>query len=100
MKILFLKISSGFALGTFVFVMLATGQAYAQTGTRKFLGREITPGAGLYLVAKDANVRAGPETSARKVGSVSRGGRVDVAGKAKGGAGWMAVRRGAPAGGL
>ncbi len=69
------------------------GPARAQSGDLKFLGQDIIPKKGIYLVTRDANVRAGPKTSAKKIGSVRGGGKVDVVGKVKGGVGWMAVRR-------
>ncbi len=67
--------------------------ARAQTGDRKFLGHDITMQKGIYLVTKDANVRNGPKTDSKKLGSLRSGSKVDVIGKAKGGAGWMAVQR-------
>lgn len=55
-----------------------------------FLGQKIAPLAGTYIVTKDVNVRAAPETEGGKVASFLEGERVRVVGKAKGN--WLAVR--------
>jgi len=55
-----------------------------------FLGHPILPRSGTYLVTKDVNVRAEPDTKGKKVGRFEAGSRVQIAGKAKGS--WMAVR--------
>jgi len=90
--------AQGFArliLCALVVVSLATvtAGAQAQSAGRKFLGHEIAPVVGIYLVTKKANVRAAPETAGRRLGSVGAGEKVNVVGKAKGGARWMAVQR-------
>lgn len=59
----------------------------------KFIGHDIIKIEGVYIVTKDANVRAGPKTKSKKIGSVRSGTKIDVVGKAKGGAGWMAIQR-------
>jgi hypothetical protein len=56
------------------------------------LGVRIDATPGTYLVLKNANVRATPETSGRRVGKVSAGQRVEVLGRAKKAA-WLAVRQ-------
>ncbi len=57
----------------------------------EFLGVNIKPAKSFYLVLKDANVRAKPETKSEKIGTVRQGGHVRSVGVAKGGAGWVAV---------
>ncbi len=59
----------------------------------EFLGVNIEQGKSFYLVLKDANVRAKPETKSEKIGTVRRGGHIRAAGIAKGGEGWVAVIR-------
>jgi hypothetical protein len=60
----------------------------------EFLGVNIEPAKSLYLVLKDANVRAKPETKSEKIGKIRQGGHVRSVGIVKGGAGWVAVVRG------
>jgi len=79
--------------GGIVGVLVGTALAQDQPQGPKFLGHDITKIEGVYLVTKDVNVRAGPKTKSKKVGSFKSGSKVDVIGKAKGGAGWMAVQR-------
>ncbi|HEC91293.1 MAG TPA: hypothetical protein ENI55_06470 [Alphaproteobacteria bacterium] len=69
-----------------VFLLVSSPVAAAE-----FLGVNIEPAKSLYLVLKDANVRAKPETKSEKIGTVRQGGHVRAAGVAKGGAGWVAV---------
>jgi len=59
---------------------------------RNFLGVNVTSIEGTYLVTKGVNVRAGPKTESKKLGTVKAGTRVQVVGRAKGGAGWMAIK--------
>lgn len=59
--------------------------------TTTFLGTDILAAPGAAVIAKDVNVRAGPKTKAKKVGSLRRGKRVGVAGYAKSDKGWTAV---------
>lgn len=56
-----------------------------------FLGTMITPHIGSYLVRRDVNVRGAPKTSAKKVGKLKRGERIEVVGIAKGP--WVAIQR-------
>jgi len=60
---------------------------------RTFLGIIVTAMDGTYLVTKGANVRTGPETKAKKLGTLKAGVKIKVVGRAKGGAGWMAVQQ-------
>lgn len=55
-----------------------------------FLGHPVSPKPGTYVVTKELNVRAEPDTKGKKIGSFQEGERIDVAGSAKGS--WMAVR--------
>ena len=71
--------------------VLAANPARAED--RTFLGQTVRAQEGVYLVTKGANVRAGPKTGAKKLGTVKAGTRVRVVGRAKGGAGWMAITR-------
>jgi len=64
--------------------------AMAQQST--FLGVKTKPLAGVYLVLKDVNVRARPQTKSKRVGRLKRGDRVDSTGRAPGP--WIAVRVG------
>jgi len=73
-----------------VFVVAATA---AQAEDRKFLGIDVTGIDGTYLVTKGANVRAGPKTKAKKLGTIKAGKKLKVVGRAKGGAGWMAIEK-------
>ena len=59
----------------------------------KFLGIDVIAYNGTYLVTKSANVRAAPMTKSKKLGTIKSGAQVQVVGRAKGGAGWMAIQR-------
>jgi len=63
------------------------------SAAEKFLGAEIVSGPGTYLVLKDANVRAKPETKSKKIGTVKEGQRLSSSGIVHAGAGWVAVLR-------
>lgn len=80
---------------TAVFLSFATvlASAAAQAEDRTFLGIVVTAVDGVYLVTKGANVRTGPKTGAKRLGTVKAGSRVKVVGRAKGGAGWMAIQK-------
>lgn len=58
---------------------------------RQFLGLEITPLSGTYLVKKDVNVRSLPKTTGKKIGRFEQGERVQIVGKAKGA--WLAAAK-------
>jgi len=60
---------------------------------RTFLGQQIEDISGTYLVTKDVNIRAMPETKSKKLGSMKSGEQATVVGRAKGGAGWMAITK-------
>ena len=78
-----------------VLLFLSVPPAWAQSASSKtgdlFKGFELKPHSGHYMAMKDINVRAGPETKSRKIGSVKKGSRVEAVGKAEGA--WLAVRR-------
>ena len=64
----------------------------------KFLGVDVTPAAGKYLVEKDVNVRSEPKTDSKRVDGLSAGQVVQVVGRAPGTV-WLAViKDGAPLG--
>ncbi|HIJ42366.1 MAG: SH3 domain-containing protein [Rhodospirillales bacterium] len=75
-------------------VGLAAGVVRPALAAETFLGLKIDSLKGDYLVLKDANVRAKPNTKGKKIGSVIKGSRVKVVGRAKGGASWLAVQKG------
>ncbi len=63
-----------------------------------FMGSTVTPAPGRYLVEKDANIRATPETEGKRVKSLKPGDIVQVVGRA-GKTAWLAVvERGKPLG--
>ncbi len=63
-----------------------------------FLGINVTPAPGKYLVEKDVNVRSAPKTDAARVGGLDAGQVVQVIGRAPGTV-WLAViKDGAPFG--
>lgn len=74
-------------------VGLATGAVRPALAAETFLGLEIDSLQGVYLVFKDANVRAKPDTKSKKIGLLFKGSRVKVVGRAKRGASWLAVQR-------
>ena len=70
-------------------VSFAWGPAYADT----FLGVEVKPTQGTYLVTKDVNVRALPKTASKRLSRLKKGMKVTGAGYPKDAA-WLAVRMG------
>ena len=84
------RISVFASVVTFVWLTLSS---LALAEDRKFLGADITVYEGTFLVTKAVNVRAGPKTEAEKLGTIKPGVRVFVVGRAKGGAGWMAIQQ-------
>jgi hypothetical protein len=74
-------------------IATALAGTVAQAEDRTFLGIVVTALDATYLVTKGANVRTGPETKAKRLGTLKAGTRVSVVGRAKGGAGWMAVQK-------
>ena len=80
-----------------VIVVLVSGTP-AGAADIKFLGVDVTPAPGKYLVEKDVNVRRAPKTDAERVGGLDAGQVVQVIGRAPGTV-WLAVvRGGAPLG--
>jgi hypothetical protein len=55
-----------------------------------FMGAQIKPIDGIYIVRKDVNVRKKPKTGSKKVGSLKKGKRITTVGRAKGG--WVAYQ--------
>jgi len=74
-------------------VLSVLSSSLARATERTFLGIEVNPISGVYLVTKDVNVRSRPETKSKKLGSFKEGTKVNAVGKAKGGAGWIAVTK-------
>jgi hypothetical protein len=76
-----------------LFGIAVMSASVASSEDRKFLGLAVDALDGTYLVTKAANVRTGPKTGSKKIGKVKAGTKVHVVGRAKGGAGWMAVQK-------
>jgi len=55
-----------------------------------FMGAEIKPIDGIYIISKDVNVRKKPKTGSKKIGSLKKGVRITTVGRAKGG--WVAYQ--------
>jgi hypothetical protein len=75
----------------FVALMVAGERSKAED--LNFLGVEIFADKGTFLVTKKANVRVGPMTKSKKLGELKSGEEVRVVGRAKKGAGWMAIQK-------
>jgi hypothetical protein len=76
------------------FVLLlptAVRAADAKPGELLVLGVPVEPVEGVYLVLKDVNVRAEPETNSKRVNKLEAGTKVKAVGRVKGP--WLAVRR-------
>lgn len=58
----------------------------------EFMGIDVEPLSGIYVVVSDVNIRSGPATTADKVGLAAVGTELEAVGKASDG--WIAVRRG------
>lgn len=85
------KRSSFLAFSAVLLLLVAGFPALAED--RVFLGIDITVYEGTFLVTKAVNVRAAPKTESEKLSTVKSGSRVAVVGRAKGGAGWMAIQQ-------
>ena len=57
----------------------------------EFMGVDVEPLNGIYVVVRDVNVRGGPSTDAERVAQAAVGTELEAAGKVEG---WIAVRRG------
>jgi hypothetical protein len=55
-----------------------------------FMGVQIKPIDGMYIIRKDVNVRKKPKTGSKKIGSLKKGERIRTVGRAKGG--WLAYQ--------
>jgi hypothetical protein len=83
----------------FVIVLVCATVWAARGHAEPFMGEDIVPPGGHYVVSTDVNVRAGPKTSAKKVDTLAKGERVLSPGRAKADQGWVAVlREGEPLG--
>ena len=74
-----------------VLLVLTGGQPCA-VHAATFLGFEIAPLAGSYLVLRDVVVRAQPSAESRRIGNLDADERVEVVGQAANAA-WLAIRR-------
>jgi hypothetical protein len=82
------------SLSVLVFSVVVTMAGVpAEAEDLQFLGIGVFSQKGTYLVTKGANVRAEPMTKAKKLGKLRAGEQVQVVGRAKGGAGWMAIQK-------
>jgi len=87
-----LRITRGLtALAFSVVVMMAGVRSEAED--LNFLGISVFAQKGTFIVTKKANVRSGPMTESKKLGELEVGEVVHVVGRAKNGAGWMAVQK-------
>ena len=75
-------------------LVLVAGLVHAGAGGAQetFLGVAVEPASGTYLVLKPVNVRAGPTTSAKRLGRLKKGDKVQAVGQA-GDAAWLAVAK-------
>jgi len=71
-------------------VLAPRGGVAAEDGPKIFLGVEVKPHEGTYLVLKDVNIRAKPQTNSKKIGSLKAGKKITVVGRAA--SAWFAVR--------
>jgi len=77
-------------LGPAALVLWLTAMAAgAPLWAQEIEGVEIEPLSGTYVVLKDANVRARPETRSKKIGRFDAGEKVEARGRVKGP--WLAV---------
>jgi hypothetical protein len=82
------------SLSALVFSVVVTMAGVpAEAEDLQFLGIGVFSQKGTYLVTKGATVRAEPMTKAKKLGKLRAGEQVQVVGRAKGGAGWMAIQK-------
>lgn len=79
------------ALLSLVAVPVPGDIAAAEGDPMTFLGFQVKSHEGVYVVLKDVNVRAKPETKSRRVGSFKAGRRIQAVGRAQGA--WVAVRK-------
>jgi hypothetical protein len=81
-------------LTTFAFfVALMMAREHSKAEDLNFLGIDIFAEKGNFLVTKSAYVRVGPMTESKKLGELKVGEEVRVVGRAKKGAGWMAIQK-------
>ncbi len=75
------------------FVALMMAVEHSKAEDLNFLGTDVFAEKGTFLVTKKANVRLGPMTESKKLGELKSGEEVQVVGRAKKGAGWMAIQK-------
>jgi hypothetical protein len=84
---------SSLLCASFAIVLTPTASAQkTETSPTKvlFMGAQIKPIDGLYIIRKDVNIRKKPKTGSKKVGSLKKGERISTVGQAKGG--WVAYQ--------
>ncbi len=74
-------------------LVLASAAGAEEPPPTTFMGIEVAPASGAYLVVKDVNIRAAPKTAGKRLGGLKRGAHVEAVGSAARG-GWLAVRQG------
>ena len=80
----------GAGLAVFLGMALCLAAAAgAAAGETSLMGVPLKPLSGTFLVFKDVNVRATPQTRGKRLGKLKKGARVQAIGKAEGA--WMAV---------
>lgn len=77
---------------TFYLVVVTAGTR-ATAEDLNFLGISIQAQKGTFLITKRANVRKKPMTESKKLGELEAGVEVQVVGRPKNGASWMAIQK-------
>jgi hypothetical protein len=94
LQLIQLKAMFASTLCAFVVIVLSPIASAQKTDTSppkvSFMGVQIKPLDGIYIVRKDVNVRKKPKTGSKKIGSLKKGERITTVGKAKGG--WVAYQ--------
>lgn len=80
------------SFGLLLSLSLSAAVVADASAQEKFLGVTVQPMSGTYEVVTDANVRAKPAKSGRRLGGLRKGAKVEVVGRARGA--WLAVRSG------
>ena len=89
LKMVFAFFIIGF--GVITFSPIASAQkTEPSTPNTLFMGTQIKPIDGIYIIQKDVNVRKKPKTGSKKVGSLKKGERINTIGRARGG--WVAYQ--------
>lgn len=81
-------VRSALILGVLAACLVGPGSENALA--EEFLGVEIEPKKRIYVVTRDVNVRAKPETKSERIDGLKKGSRVSVVGRYKG---WLAIEK-------